>query len=493
MKLSKNKIHNSLFQRIMKKIILVALMVIPMITFAQKIKVKKEVITFDGKEVAKVNTDLRDNYLFSTLSGEKAFDAVFKGLSASNTEGFQWLELTSADGKKTEIPYEVLMTSFSPTKLIIKLLSAKYELITTDGIDMAKVDEFFAEEREVLSDKYMKNVVSAKADQAERDAKIGRYNAFVKDDGTIVFGGSTGSKIMGRVVYGNNTYSVIDLDGITVGTATGCSTCTTVNAKTFTDEEFEFDHGSRTMMTGRFSRSFGQIFVEELLGRDYKLGREAKAYKARLQKEKIKVAKENSVNLYGVPGNVTDEDGVTYTGTVYVIFEALQLDPAQQESDLSDMNSIDKFGKFVSIKYDNDKGRPRTKKFAARNNISFCATDGDEEKCFVGMKTKGNALKKLANAGNFGFDNSYFYQIEYNNNENMVLSKPGEPDTFVLKFADEKVGFMVDDRKNDKVSEALAKFIGNCKSLSEDIKNEEFDLSNFENLKTIIDEYNSCN
>nr|WP_321234110.1 hypothetical protein [uncultured Psychroserpens sp.] len=477
----------------MKKIILVALMVIPIITFAQKIKVKKGIVTFDGKEVAKVDTELRDNYLFSTLSGDKAFDVVFKGMSASNTEGFQWLELTSVSGKKTEIPYEVLMTSFSPTKLIIKLLSAKYGLITSDGIDMDEVDAFFAVEREILSDKYAKTVIAAKSDQAERDAKIGRYNPFVKDDGTILFGGSTGTKIVGRVTYGNNAYSVIDLDGITVGTATGCSTCTTVKAKTYTDEDFEFDHGSRTMMTGRFSRSFAQIFVEELLGRDYKLGREAKAYKARLHKEKVKVAKENSINLYGVPGYVIDEDGKKYTGTIYAIFEELQLDPAQQESEFSDMNSIDKFGKFVSVKYKNDKGRMRTKRFSAKNNITFSATDNNETLVFYGMKTKGNALKKLSNASNFGFDNSYFYKIEYTKGDHKVLSKPGEPNTFVLKFADNKTGFMIDDRKNEKVSNALAKFIKTCKPLSEDIKNQEFDLSNFENLKTIINEYSDCN
>ena len=477
----------------MKKFILVALLVLPMLSVAQKIKVKNDVITFDGKEVAKVDTELRDNYLFSTLSDEKAFDVVFKGLSASNTEGFQWLELTSVDGKKTEIHYEVLMTSFNVTKLIIKLLSSKYELITVDGIDMAQVEAFFNIEREVLSDKYMQNVVTAKANQAERDAKIGQYNPFVKDDGTIVFGGSTGTKIMGRVVYSNDSYSVIDLDKITVGTATGCSTCTTVKAKTFTDEDFEFDHGSSTMMTGRFSRSFAQIFVEELLGRDYKLGHEAKAYKASLHNEKVKVAKENSINLYGVPGTVTDEDGTLYTGIVYVVFEELQLDPAQQESDLYEMNSIDNFGKFVSVKYKNSKGKERTKKFAAKSNITFCATDEGEEKCFFGMKTKGNALKKISNASNFGFDNSYFYQVEYKVNGHMVLSKPGEPDTFVLKFADKKVGFMIDNRKNDNVSEALAEFISNCETLASDINNKEFDLSNFENLKLILEEYNSCN
>lgn len=473
----------------MKKIILALLITIPLLSFGQKIKIKKGLITFDKKEVAKVDDDVRNFYKFSTLSGEKAFDVEFKGMSASNLEGFQWLEMTSADGQKTEIPYEVLMTSFSVTKLIIKLLSDKYELISSDGIDMAKVSEFFAVEREKLSDKYAKAVVSAKADEAERQKTVGRYNPFVKDDGTILFGGSRGTKIAGRVTYSQNTYTVKDLDGITIGTAKGCSTCTDVDAKTYTDEEFKFDYGSRTMMTGRFSRSFAQIFVEELLGRGYQLQHEAKAYKAKLHKERVKVAKENSINLYGVAGTVTDEDGETYKGTVYAIFKKLELDPSQQQSDYAEMNSIDKFGKFVSVKYMNDKNRPRTKKFSARNNVKFCADDEGVEKCFMGMKTKGNALKKLSNASNFGFDNSYFYEIIYENKGHMVLSKPGEEDTYVLKFSDKKEGFMVDGRKNDKISEKLAKYISDCKSLAEDVENGEFDLSNLDNLKLIVDEY----
>lgn len=473
----------------MKKIVLTLLVVIPLLSFGQKIKVKKGVVTFDGTEVAKVDDDVRNNYKFTTLEGEKAFDVVFKGMSASNLEGFQWLEMTSTDGKITEIPYEVLMTSFSVTKLIIKLLSEKYELISTNGIDMAKVEEFFAVEREVLSDKYAKAVVSAKTDEAERQKTVGRYNPFVKDDGTILFGGSRGTKIAGRVSYSQNTYTVQDLDGITVGTAKGCSTCTDVDATTYTDEEFKFDYGSRTMMTGRFSRSFAQIFVEELLGRGYQLQNEAKAYKAKLHKERVKVAKENSINFYGVDGTVTDEDGKTYKGTVYAIFEKLEINPAQQQNDYAEMNTIDKFGKFVSVKYMNEKNRPRTKKFAAKNNIKFCADDEGTEKCFMGMKTKGNALLKMSNASNLGFDNSYFYQIIYENNGHMVLSKPGEEDTYVLKFSDQKNGFMIDGRKNDKISAKLGKFISDCKDLSNDIKNGEFDLSNLDNLKQIVDEY----
>ena len=48
---------------------------------------------------------------------------------------------------------------------------------------------------------------------------------------------------------------------------------------------------------------------------------------------------------------------------------------------------------------------------------------------------------------------------------------------------------MLDGRKNDKVSTKLAKYIANCKSLAEDIKNGDFDLSNLDNLKQIVDEY----
>ena len=473
----------------MKKIILALLITLPVLCYGQKIKVKKGVVTFDDNEVAKVNDDVRNFYKFSTLKGEKAFDVESKGMSASNLEGFQWLEMTSADGKKTEIPYEVLMTSFSVTKLIIKLLSDKYELITTNGIDMAKVDEFFAVERENLSDKYAKAVVSAKADEAERQKTVGLYNPFVKDDGTILFGGSRGTTIAGKVSYYQNTYTVKDLDGITVGTAKGCSTCTDVDAKTYTDEEFKFDYGSRTMMTGQFSRSFAQLFVEELLGRGYQLQHEAKAYKARLHNERVKVAKENSINLYGVDGAVTDEDGTTYEGTIYAIFEKLEIDPSKQQNDYAEMNSIDKFGKFVSVKYKNDKNSERTKKFSAKDNVKFCANDDGTEKCFVGMKTKGNALKKLSNASNLGFDNSYFYEVIYENNGHMVLSKPGEEGTFVLKFSDKKEGFMIDSRENEKLSEKLAKYISDCKSLSDDVSNEEFDLANIDNLKQIVDDY----
>ena len=52
---------------------------------------------------------------------------------------------------------------------------------------------------------------------------------------------------------------------------------------------------------------------------------------------------------------------------------------------------------------------------------------------------------------------------------------------------------MLDERKNEALSNALAKFIENCKELASDIAAQQFDLKNPENLRQIINEYNGCN
>ena len=101
-------------------------------------------------------------------------------------------------------------------------------------------------------------------------------------------------------------------------------------------------------------------------------------------------------------------------------------------------------------------------------------------------------MKKISNATNFGFNNSYFYEKIYEENGNMLLVKPGEEGTYVIKVKDQKVGFMIDDRKNEKISKALAKYLSKCKEVATDLKEGEFDVKNEENLKQIVQEYGDC-
>jgi len=475
----------------MKKILLICLF-IPVFGFSQKIKIKKDIVSFDDNEVAVLKTPDANTYEFYYLNGDKAFTANFKGLSITSVDGEQWLEMVSTDNKKTEIPYEVLQTSFNSSKIIIRLLAEKYKLIDNNGINKSEVETFFNTERESLSDKYLKAAASAKMDRDEREQNVGKYNPFVKDDGTILFGGSFSKNIVGYAKFNNNIYTISDLDLNSVATATEAShISSTVKVKTYTDETFSYDYGSRTMITPTFSRTFAQLLVEELVGRGYYLGHQAKENYKALHAEKVKLAKERSANHYAEDGYVIDEDGKKYSGKIYAIFEPLQLDPDAKEPSLYDMDAIDKYGKFISVKYKNEKGQERIKKFSAKDKVTFCVTEDGEEHCYYGMKTKGNALKKLSNASNFGFDNSYFYELVHENNGHQLLIDTKEG-FHVIKIKSENAGFMVDDRDNDKLSESLADYLEACKALDNSLKAKEFDLGNPDNLIQIIDEFAAC-
>src|SRR5690606_9718045 len=139
------------------------MLLFPLALFSQSIKIKKDILLFDKTEVAILKELGGDEYEFSTLNGTKQFTVKYLGLSEGTTVLYQWLTVKSADGSKTsEIPYEVLQTSFSATKIIVRLLSEKYGLIDMKGINQQKLQEFFDTPRENLSEKYTKAVVVAK-------------------------------------------------------------------------------------------------------------------------------------------------------------------------------------------------------------------------------------------------------------------------------------------------------------------------------------------
>jgi hypothetical protein len=228
------------------------LLLVPLLTFAQSIKTKKDRVIIDDKEVAILKDGARDEYVFHSLDGTKQFTAKYKTLGES--VAYEWLEVTSADGtKRSEVPYEVLQNSLSPTRVVIRLLAVKYELIDKNGINTQKLAQFFATDRENLSEKYMKTVVmakeEAKATKAVFDQKVGAFRPYVKKDGTIVKGGELGTSIIGKATHSthnvfdkNDFIFITDLDGIMVAKAkiTEGATNTTV-VTLFNDDTFTFN------------------------------------------------------------------------------------------------------------------------------------------------------------------------------------------------------------------------------------------------------------
>lgn len=480
----------------MKKIILF-LLFIPFIGSAQKIKTKKDRVLIDEKEIAILNDKVRDQYELFDLSNNKQFTIEYKTLMEGQTIINQWLVLTSADGsKKSEIPYDVLINSFSPTKIILHLVSDKYKLFDINGFNKQKIDEFFATPRENIGDKAMKAKIELLVSRKEKQEKIARFNPFVKTDGTIMFGGTAGTNIVGKTrgsaytpLSPNNYAEIYDLDNIMVARAQIKDNVNNeVEVSLFNDSKFKYNSEKR------YSNSDNSMFFKELVGelvsRDITLGHQATVYNKNLMAEKIKLAKERSVNVYNVKGYAIDDKGVKYDGIITSQFEKLDVN---QNGDNQVVDAIDKFGKFVTIKYLNEKGKERLITLSAKDNTKFCVKNADgTETWYIGMKVKGDAAKKLSNAMSLGFNNAYFYRVLFTEKENMLLVDPVEGERFVLKLKSQESGQMIDKRNNKNLSSELAEYIGTCKSLANEIKKEVFDLKIQENLENIVKEYNEC-
>lgn len=480
----------------MKKMI-VLLLLLPLLIFSQKIKTKKDRVLIDEKEVAIFNDKIRDQYELFDLNNVKQFTVEYKTLMQGQVIINQWLVLTSADAsKKTEIPYDVLITSFSPTKIILHLLSVKYNLFDGNGFNKQKIDEFFATPRESIGEKSVKAKVDLLASRAEKQEKINKYRPYVKTDGMVLFGGTSGTSIVGRVMgspytaFGNNnTAQVYDLDNNLVATAQITGNVTNdVIVTLYTDSKFTYQAEKR------YSSLDNTVFFKDLIGelvyREITLGHQAAIYNQRLLQEKIRLAKERSVNVYNVKGYAIDEKGIRYDGILTAQFEKLDIN---QTGDNQVVGAIDKFGKFVTITYHNEKGKERTITLSAKDNVQFAVVGADgSETWYVGMKVKGDAMKKISNALSLGFNNAYFYKVLFTEKENSLLVDPVESDRFVIKIKTQEVGQMIDKRNNTNISVEFSEYLAACKSLSEEIKKGAFDIKIVENLITILKEYNEC-
>lgn len=484
----------------MKKVILLWCLTLSLTTMAQKIQLKKDKVLWDKVEVATVKEPYRDHLEIGTLSGEKRFTVAYKGLNANEMQMYNWLEITSADGKqKTEIPYEVLITAFNSDRIIVHLLAVKYNLINEKGINEDALKTFFDTPRESLSEKYGKIVASAKFEADEQKRKVQQVksslNPQIKADNSITMSLNGRLTIVGSIqakpyVVGNgvNQYvTVYDLDGIPVARLSNTAMdFYKYRIETYDGKNYDFYIKSQYNNT---NSTFLYEFLCDLVSRGYMLNHQAKMEQQQLQQAKINLAKERSVNIYQKPGYLIDEEGVKYTGILSINFQMLDVN---QTGQVLPENTADRFGKTVSITYKNDKNQERTKSFKANSGAYFCIQEQGQETFYYGMAVKGDSMKKLQNMGNLSFDNAYFYQLINKEDSILVLQDPVETDRYVIKIKSESKGQMIDRRDTEELAPVLADYLKACPATATSIRKGEMDLKIERNLITIAKEYQAC-
>ncbi|MDC8102668.1 hypothetical protein [Chryseobacterium rhizosphaerae] len=152
----------------MKKLLLTAVLFVSISAFSQEIKIKKGELLLDNKAVAKVD-DKGRLYKFSDMNGKLQFDAtVINGRTIGTQSDNGWVEYTGTNGHVKEANHTEGTFTLSMGKLIVQNAMAQ-GLITKDGIDEAKVNEFFLTEDRSLSDARKNGIDSQKTEAKEED------------------------------------------------------------------------------------------------------------------------------------------------------------------------------------------------------------------------------------------------------------------------------------------------------------------------------------
>lgn len=482
------------------RIYMLAALLFSSLLFSQKIQLKKDKILFNEKEIGILKSPYRDHFEFYTLTNEKVFDADLKGVSLAKEEILYYLDMKSADGKTTQIPYEVLITSFKPDRIVAHQLAVKYKLFNENGFDKAELEMFFATPRENLGDKYLKAKTSSIAEDNERKNRLDHirnlYNPRLGSKGEILINnGSYPARIIGysrayNCVGFNNTgpcLEVSDLDGVKVATMYQTQGMKTYAVRTFDNNEFTFT-ASRSYASSDYA--FVSEFIANLFIEGYTLEHQAYYKNEELHQAKVDDAINRSINLYDVPGYLVEKSGKKTEGMITIWFEMLDTERTGQKLP---EDGADLFGQRVTLKKQLPGMRSMaTKVYNADSGVHFCVSPNGNEECYYGLDVKGEFMKKLQNYGSMHGNNAYFYRLVARENKIMLLQDPVELHKYVIKTDLQPKGQMLDNRSNDQLSEKLADYLKDCKSLSDQLKKESLDLKNEENLLHIISEYGKC-
>lgn len=483
----------------MRKFIFIFLM-FPYCFFSQKIQLKKDKILFNEKEIGVLKSPYKDHFEFYTNQNEKMFDVDLKGVTLAKEEFLYYLDMKSADGKTTQIPYEVLITSFKPDRIIAHQLAVKYKLFDEQGFNKKEIADFFNVQRENLADKYLQAKANSIAGENERSGRLDEirrlYNPRSGSKGEVLINrGAYPAEIIGYTkAYNCSGFSSInpclevrDLDGIKVASMYQTNKgIKTYLIRTFDGNEFTF---VATRSYAPSDYAFINEFVANLFIEGYMLGHQAYSKNQEFQQAKVNDAINRSINLYGVPGYVVEKSGKKTEGLITIWFEKLDVERTGQRLP---EEGADMFGQRVTLKSTLPGGSTRVKTYNANSGVHFCVPFDNGEDCYYGLDVKGELMKKLQNYGDLHANNYYFYRLIAKEKGIMLLQDPVELQKYVVKTDIQQKGQMLDSRSNEKISLKLSDYLKDCKTVSETLKNESLDLKNEDNLISIISDYSKC-
>lgn len=486
----------------MKKNILllsIALFVVNVLV-AQKVKVKKEVVLIDKQESIKITKDKTNEdfyYALETLEGETVLLVNYETKKISETKSFTWLSMKQPNKDRiNEIDFTAVSFSLNSKKLITEFLFKELDFFNEKGFNYDKIDAFFLEKREresaaetqelekqlldleanflevspeVLGNMLIVSNTKIDPDTGER-AIIGKVNRVsTKESGKVYTYTNLTGKVIAvvneklRRIEGNNTFYPLNMSFSSHSEGLVKDANTYLKKIYLLDEYFYYAFLTKQEI---------ETVVEQIKEN---------------QKEEFETAKENSENLYKLPGYVIDSKGEKVEGEISIVFEKIDVKDPNQWGNVVDLDEAN-IGKLVSINYINAKGKNRTSSYRSKKKVKFCVDDNNIERCFVGVGSKGKGLELAAGAvSSLSFDTSQFYEV-YKIIGDITIYKDVVDNLYLIKIPSEKKALQFNTSNSEKNIENLKKYIGACFK-------EEFVSLNYSDINDIVklaEIYNSC-
>lgn len=454
--------------------------------FAQEIKIKKGELFLDEKVVAKVD-DKGRIYKFSDLSGKLQFTGTpINGRTEGTQSDNGWIEFTGTNGIVKESKHAEGGFTLSMGKLIVKNALAN-GLITNEGINEARVTEFFLTEDRSLSEG-RKNGITAQKDEAKNEDAFGLsidFDGNIKDKNGQLIGTITrvnvdasqskfkSSSMLDKFLE----YRVYDVNRILVAKLPSSDSDQT-NERTgliiYTYDNKEIPMTAKNGLNYKIPIATDKIadrFVKKLYANGYTLGN-MKPVLEGIAKDKNNAvnqknqdaesqAKANSKNIYNIPGYVIGKDGTKKNGEITIMFESIAVKLG--------VNDTKAYGDAATL-HSSDK----TEFLKAKDGVKFCAG----ERCFIGVE------------GTSSLGGSVFLEILAEKNEGYVLHDLRYPEDYYLKLADqpkavylgEKGGF--GKRKPEKIKKVFDEYV-KCSTLDFS----KYDTKTKEGLVQVLTDY----
>lgn len=486
-----------------QKILTLFLVLFTINNFAQKIKIDKGEIKLDEKTVAYIEGK---KPLFKISSLDKNYKISIQLKQVVPVPAIPIMEYKNDETTKSN-EMEFTTAKFNPfnnEKSVVAAL-VEHNYLNADGLNIDMIENFINGEATGISAK----LLGAKNEIDQANKAIDAYQLRIDDAGTIYSVKAQNQdpqdkrigyiKVTSPSSNGELKYEVFDLDNYLIATWFAKSGSLSGYSKFLSEELITFDKkvfraafdNSGNPIGYKMSRDITAMnILRVLVGNGYTLQHQGKAgveairmEQAKANTEKINTERSNSANIYEQNGYVINEKGEKKSGPITAEFQSIK---AESSSGMADMTA---YGKTVTLKFTNEKGREKTENFKSKNGVRFCIDKDGKEECYLGLKTIGNTLAAAGSLNSLSFDFSSFYKILYEENGYLVLVDPLLSEDFILKIPSQEKGLYTNKSSNDKLKKNVAEYL-KCDSLVF----ENYDFKTLEGLIKVLEDYkNNCN